>query len=112
MAVAARQVPRALKLFPPKNPGERRARNDETPKGKQIAFRPPPDIAEFLKGMEEIGYSKTAAVLRMLYLAKDVSDALGDQWWEVESRALREKCSPGAALAAYAAVGLKAEKKK
>lgn len=95
-------------MFPKKDgPKGRQQRNDKTPKEAQIGFRVPLDLLAYINEIEKEGYSKTEIVLRFLYLARDVVEGLGPEWWDVEMKARKEATSPGKALAELARAGLK-----
>lgn len=97
-------------VFPPRSSGakQRQPREEgDLKKVKMIGFRPPPELLSFITEAEAAGYTKTAVVLRCVEIAKDVIDAMGDDWWEVERRANVEKVGPGVVLSRLALEALK-----
>jgi hypothetical protein len=98
----------ARNMFPPK-PTKQRQRGVRKP---QIAFRAPEHLERYIEGAESGGYTKTQVVIRMLEVAKDAAEGLGNDWFEIERIAAVEKTTPGVVLARLAKAGLERRPKK
>lgn len=102
MALPATSIrTRSERVFPPKPPvpkARQKRQSGDQKKVKQIAFRPPPELNEYIEKSEAGGYTKTAVVLRSMQIARDAVETLGDEWWEIEKRANLEGVGPGVIL--------------
>lgn len=100
-------------MFPRRTgPVARQARSNANPKGTRIALRPPKDMLDYISSIEALGYSKTDAVLRLLYVARDVVEGMGPEWWDIEAAAQKEGLTQGQVLARMALLGLRLERKR
>jgi hypothetical protein len=95
-------------LFPPKAEKQQRQKGIRKP---QIAFRVPEYLEAYIEAAVEGGYSQTEVVVRMLGVAKDAAEALGEEWFEIERAALGSGATPGTMLGRLARVGLLQERK-
>jgi hypothetical protein len=95
-------------VFPPKAEKQQRKRGVRKP---QIAFRVPEYLEAYIEAAVQSGYSQTEVVVRMLGVAKDAAEALGEEWFEIERAALGSGATPGTMLGRLARVGLLHERK-
>lgn len=92
------------KMFPTK-PGSKRVRGIRK---KQLAFRPPDDLRAYIQRAEVAGNRTTTEVLiKMLQVARDASEGLGVEWYEIERQAAVEGTTAGVVLARLALAKLK-----
>jgi hypothetical protein len=89
----------------------RQKRDAANPK-RVVSFKIPEHLLAYVQSLEGKGYSRTAVFVIALQLAKDVSDTMGAEWWEVEKRANVANVPPGQMLARLALAALESERKK
>ncbi len=92
-------------LFPTK-PGQQ-PRRQKGGRKKQMAFRPPQELSEYIESAEATGRTLTEVLIKMLTVAKDCAEGLGVDWYELERLASVEGTTPGAVLARLAKAALK-----
>src|ERR1051326_6559382 len=110
MALTA-QAPRTG-VFP-RRQGERplHQRKERGNPRKVVSARLGSALQTFVEDAEASGMTATGVVLRALEVAKDITEAMGAEWWELEKIASVEKSSPGKVLAQLALEILKRRKK-
>jgi hypothetical protein len=59
--------------------------------------------------MEAAGHDKTEIIVTALRVGRDVSERIGERWYEVEYRAKRNGVEPGAMLADLALTAIELE---
>lgn len=105
------QTERTVRVRPPRLSKERK-RELEAPR-KQMNFKPDHDVRAYVDRESRVeGWTATTVVNDMLTTQMDLEVALGEQWWEVEARAMRGHVSKGRVLADLVLAGLRAEKKR
>lgn len=75
-----------------------------------VAFRCPEDVKAHLAKLQERGADRTEVIVKSIRVAKDVSERMGAEWWEVERRANVAGAAPGEILADLALSALALEK--
>lgn len=105
MALAARaMIPKK-----PASQPERQRRDPKDPK-RALQVRVGGELREWVEDAEEAGLTTSMVLVRALELARDLSAALGDDWWELERRAKVEGLSEGALLGRMLRAALESEK--
>jgi hypothetical protein len=77
-----------------------------------VAFRCPDDLLRYIEGHQNERVGRTDVILKLLQVAKDADETMGDAWWEVERRANVAGVLPGVILGRLALEALSVLKKK
>jgi hypothetical protein len=78
----------------------------------RVNFRLPKHLQKPVRNGEANGHSRTQVVVRMMEVGSDVAEEVGDDWWELEKRAMQEGSSPGRVAGKIVKAFFEAERKR
>lgn len=107
MPGSARTVQQGVSLVHTPRPGRQRQRGVKRP---YVGLRLPQHLADHIDAKVEQGVKKTDAILDLIQLGKDLEEAMGSDFWELERLAKVEGVMPGTLLGRIAKASLNKRK--